>query len=236
MQCRLYLPTFSPSQQKFIAWLQTKKINKKNHWKNVFLWLVSTKNISNLPSLSVVINSDAAVAKVVPVMPRQPRALSQNGEKRSDAISEFSWQLSNWKMDYFLLSWKSQRRPPSHLHFWTNTQFTSVTKPTTDLFPFCDPWEIISSSRGLICCDLEDSYKETLEASAVILLLIKSGATFFDTRLQSQRKGANSWGVALTWLRLDGILARWIWFWLQRLRPDSVPAVPVGPRLYRDED
>lgn len=50
----------------------------------------------------------------------------------------------------------------------------------------------------------------------------------FDMRLQSQRKRANSWGVTLAWLRLDGILGCWIWFWLSRLRTDSIPALLQG--------
>lgn len=53
----------------------------------------------------------------------------------------------------------------------------------------------------------------------------------FDMRLQCYRKREKRWGVSLAWLRLDGVLGCWVWFWLPRPSIEDIPALLRGHGL-----
>lgn len=99
--------------------------------------------------------------------------------------------------------------------FWTDTQFTSApfdTKSTTDLFSLWDPWEKILSNAGLepnLSLLRGPWHKKYWGNPALFPLLIKSRSTFLTWGYSRRGRGANSWGVAMAWLRLDRILGCW---------------------------
>lgn len=141
-----------------------------------------------------------------------PGALPQNEKKLNYTVISFFWHVSSWKTYDVSSVHVSLSAPPSsnlnsgQIHSSLQTLLTLNQQQTSF------PYEILGTKSyqmrvwSLICLysggrDIKTSRKPWCRS--------KSGSTFLTWGYSRRGRGANSWGVATAWLRLEGILVCW---------------------------